>query len=356
MASAIRDGEPTTAEERANNLYQKGSEAPQGTIFFQRDLHNMQVAESLADLLNLIGILVGQHLFKPMTFENEPCWEVRSRDEADKLRRLTPDERLLYHHIEQVGSEGVWSKALRNRTNVTQQVMNKCLKNLESKELVQSVMSVKFPNRKMYLLKHLIPSEDIAGGPWQSDGEFDAPLIEIVTSLIHQYVEKETSVHVPGDWNDWVAHDRAAAIAKKRTQVQVSDIEDTPLPSYRPPRSRSHFVPRADPRYPTIQSIRKFIVDSNIIRERKVRDEDIEQLLDVMVLEGRLEKMKGKSYRTPPGTKNTDSFNGFVDAPCGTCPVFDQCMDEGPISARTCVYFGEWLGTESDVIHRVVSF
>ena len=79
------------------------------------------------------------------------------------------------------------------RTHVTQQVLTKCLKSLESKDLVQSVMSVKFPNRKMYLLKHLRPSEDIAGGPWQSEGDFDTALIETISGIVAQLFQANPS-------------------------------------------------------------------------------------------------------------------------------------------------------------------
>jgi DNA-directed RNA polymerase III subunit RPC6 len=268
------------------------------------------------------------------------------------MRRLTADERLLYHHIDQVQSEGIWSKALRARTNVTQQVLTKCLKSLESKDLVQSVMSVKFPNRKMYLLKHLRPSEDIAGGPWQSEGDFDSALIAIVSQLVSQHVEQETCIRVPGNWNNYAPEDRDAVIAQKKAQVQaVRDIEDGPAPkAFRPPidPNASRLVYRSSPKYPTAASISAWITAREILRDKEVREDDMEQLLEMMVLDGRLEKISGTNYRTAMTATDTQVFNGFVDAPCGNCPVFDLCGDEGDICARTCVYFGEWLATESE--------
>ncbi|KAF2795215.1 DNA-directed RNA polymeras-like protein III subunit Rpc34 [Melanomma pulvis-pyrius CBS 109.77] len=331
-------------------LYDKCAQAPEGTVFFQRELSNMQVANTMTELTSLLQELCDRHLMKLMTFDNEPCWKLRSKTEAEKMRRLTPDERLLYHHIDQVQSEGIWSKALRARTNVTQQVLTKCLKSLESKDLVKSVMSVKFPNRKMYLLKHLRPSEDIAGGPWQSDGEFDSGLIAIISGLVAQHVEQETCIRVPGNWNNYVPEDRTAAIAQKKAQVQaVPDIEDVlPTKSFRPPKSgnTSRLVHRHKPKYPTAASISTWITDKQVLRDKEVREDDMEQLLEMMVLDGRLEKISGNNYRTTLTTTDEPVFNGFVDAPCGTCPVFDLCGDEGDICARTCVYFDEWLGSE----------
>jgi len=265
---------------------------------------------------------------------------------------LTPDERLLYHHIDQVQAEGIWSKALRMRTNVTQQVLTKCLKSLESKDLVQSVMSVKFPNRKMYLLKHLKPSEDIAGGPWQSEGDFDTALIDAISSVIAQHIENETCVKVPGNWNDYGQHDRAAEIARKKAQVQgIRDIEEAPAvkPYNRDPHS-SKLVHKNSPTYPTAASVATWLNSKEVLRGKTCREDDMEQLLEMMVLDGRLEKISGTNYRTVLTAVDSKVYNGFVDAPCGNCPVFDLCGDEGEISARTCVYFGQWLETQSEEI------
>ncbi|KAF2013880.1 DNA-directed RNA polymeras-like protein III subunit Rpc34 [Aaosphaeria arxii CBS 175.79] len=345
-----------TQQERMEQLYQKCAEAPEGTVFFQRDLANMAIA-NMQELVVILQELVDRHLMKIMQFDGEPCWKVRTKEEAERLRKLTPEERLLYHHIDQVQADGIWSKALRMRTNVTTQMLNKCLKSLESKDLVQSVMSVKHPNRKMYLLKHLRPSEDIAGGPWQSEGEFDMPLIRIVAEVVEKIIEKETCLEVPGNWNDYpraATQDRSAEIARKKAQQkEVMDIEDTPVRTFRPPRdpNRITTVLRDSPKYPTATSLRDAINNANIIKDKSLSVADMEQLLEMMVLEGRLEKIMGNNYRLASRALSTqENFNGFVDAPCGNCPVFEICSDEGEISARTCVYFGEWLDTESEAV------
>lgn len=68
----------------ADALYDKCAQRSQGTVFFQRDLSNMQVAETMAELTMLLQELCDRHLMKLMTFEGEPCWKLRTRAEADK--------------------------------------------------------------------------------------------------------------------------------------------------------------------------------------------------------------------------------------------------------------------------------
>ncbi|KAF2677352.1 DNA-directed RNA polymeras-like protein III subunit Rpc34 [Lentithecium fluviatile CBS 122367] len=343
------DGAPLGT--RADELYDRCAERPKDTTFFQRDLSNMQVAESMGELLNMVQVLVDRHLLKPMTLDGESCWKLRSRSDAEKLRRLTADERNLYNHIDQMQKEGIWSKALRARTNVTQQVLTKCLKSLESKDLIKSVTSVKNPSRKMYLLKHLEASEDIAGGPWQSNGDFDTGLIQVAAELMVRYVGEQTLTSVPSSWNNYATTDRTAAIAQKKAEVQrLRDIEDAPPARlYRPPMhpGSSHKVYRNNAHYPTAASAAEFLNNLGVLKEKKVRESDMEQLLEMMVLDGRLEKANQTSYRSVLKATDTKVYNGFVDAPCGSCPVFDLCIDEGQISARTCAYFANWLGTES---------
>lgn len=69
---------------RADMLYDKCAERPEGTTFFQRDLTGMQVAGDLNELLQLIGDLSNRHLMKPLTFDGEACWKIRPRAIADK--------------------------------------------------------------------------------------------------------------------------------------------------------------------------------------------------------------------------------------------------------------------------------
>lgn len=68
----------------ADALYDKCAERSEGTVFFQRDLSNMQVAETMAALTVLLQELCDRYLMKLMTLQGEPCWKLRSRADADK--------------------------------------------------------------------------------------------------------------------------------------------------------------------------------------------------------------------------------------------------------------------------------
>ncbi len=61
---------------------------------------------------------------------------------------------------------GIWTKDLRNKTNLQQPAVSKILKNLEGRALVRSVKGVANPTRKMYMLADLEPARELTGGAW----------------------------------------------------------------------------------------------------------------------------------------------------------------------------------------------
>jgi DNA-directed RNA polymerase III subunit RPC6 len=63
------------------------------------------------------------------------------------------DEGIIYSFIKDSGTEGIWTKQLKTRSNLHQSVMTRCLKNLEQKQLVKVVKSVKV--RRRVPIRHL---------------------------------------------------------------------------------------------------------------------------------------------------------------------------------------------------------
>ena len=78
-----------------------------------------------------------------------------------------------------------------------------------------------------------------------------------------------------------------------------------------------------------------------------MRESEVSQLLDILCWDGRLEKIRnGRSYKAIRRVAGEDVAvleNGLTESPCGRCPVFDICEDDGPVNARTCEYFQDWL-------------
>ncbi len=251
------------------------------------------------------------------------------------------DERLIYNHIKSTNSTGMWTRTIKIKTNLHQTVMIKCLKSLESKRIIKAIRSVKYPSRKIYMLAHLMPAEDVTGGPWFSDGELDVDLIDELSDVICTYVAKNSWIEQRGP--------SAADLKRKRDSVlaaQAKGVRNEEL-RFRPKlRGGRAAVPRPPGHndYPTVSSILEFL-EAAQIAQIELTESDLANLLDMLVFDGRLEKMGHRGYRTVRELDEdpSGSGNGLSQAPCGRCPVFSLCEENGPVNASNCEYFEEWL-------------
>ena len=72
--------------------------------------------------------------------------------------------------------------------------------------------------------------------------------------------------------------------------------------------------------------------------------QNIESILYILICDGKIEK------KTVAPTENLyRSIKSLLDSspvvrnPCGICPVFNDCHDEGVITPKTCIYLNKWL-------------
>lgn len=259
---------------------------------------------------------------------------------------MSQDELILYGHIEQAHTAGIWTKALNAKTNLHAATVTKCLKSLEHKNFVKTIKSVKFPTRKIYMLAGLMPGEDVTGGPWFSDGELDVDFIEIIADMVVNYVRKQSWVEhkVPVKRKD-AADKEAGKPAKKEKQRYIVNLVPHP-PGYR--------------QYPTASTVLNYLISSEVLADTTLSLSDLQHLLDVLVYDGRLERMGAVGYRAARDSQHPHDLehldpgqdyeeakgertNGLSEAPCGRCPVFVLCEEGGPVNAENCVYFEEWL-------------
>lgn len=103
------------------------------------------------------------------------------------------EEKLVYQIIEGSGNKGIWTKDIRNSSNLTELQINKCLKTLESKKLVKRVKTVPPSKKNIYMLFHLEPHESLTGGAWYSDQEFETEFVDILNDRCQQYLQRKVS-------------------------------------------------------------------------------------------------------------------------------------------------------------------
>ena len=96
--------------------------------------------------------------------------------------------------------------------------------------------------------------------------------------------------------------------------------------------------------YPKIPEITKAI-NASELSSVKLKEGEVGQIMDLLCWDGRVMRvMGGQAFMTVcPLTKGEEKGNGLAESVCSCCPVFDLCEEGGPVNARTCTYFREWL-------------
>ncbi|KAL8447649.1 hypothetical protein Emag_004259 [Eimeria magna] len=74
---------------------------------------------------------------------------------------------------------GVWTADIRKTTGLQTHIIQRGVRNLcENLQLIKPVKNIQVKNRKMYILAHMEPSKEIAGGSFYTNGEFNEQLVE----------------------------------------------------------------------------------------------------------------------------------------------------------------------------------
>mmetsp|Transcript_6760 Transcript_6760/g.14940 ORF Transcript_6760/g.14940 Transcript_6760/m.14940 type:complete len:285 (-) Transcript_6760:528-1382(-) len=222
---------------------------------------------------------------------NSLVYKEVAAEEAAKFKGLNAEELMLYQVIKSSATTGVWTKDMKARTNLAQPHITKILKVLETRKLVKSVKNVNNPSRKVYMLYELEPSRDLTGGAWYTENQFDSEFIEVLREACFQYIQRQ---------GDTTLSDIAAFIRLKG----FSKVD--------------------------------------------LREEDIGSIVNTLIYDGRVDQVDGEGehdvsdhYR--PAVHSIPASSAFTSVPCGVCPVFNECHEDGLITPQTCVYYEKWL-------------
>ncbi|KAJ3557046.1 hypothetical protein NM688_g1683 [Phlebia brevispora] len=179
------------------------------------------------------------------------------KEELDVKKDLSNEEALVLSHIQAAGTEGIWTKHIKAKTELHQTVIDRCLKSLTQKQLVKALKgTVQHPTRKMYILFHLEPSTEVTGGPWYTDKELDTEFIKLLSAACLKFIR-----------------DRSFPRSRSGDGQQ-----------------RLLYPISAQPPYPTAAQVQSFLNKSRIT-ETQLTVEHVEMLLNVLVIDGEVERV-----------------------------------------------------------------
>ncbi|ELR21595.1 DNA-directed RNA polymerase III 34kD-subunit family protein, putative [Acanthamoeba castellanii str. Neff] len=196
-------------------------------------------------------------------------WRAVEFERVEKFKGLTQEERLVYSLIEKEGNMGLWTRDMKFRSNLQQTTINKILKTLQNRKLIKAVKSIAGRNRKVYMLYDLEPSVKVKGNAFYTpDGVFDSEFVNVLNKHCYRYIEQEGSV--------------------------------------------------------TLESMASFVRNSGMSNV-ELKDEDVQQILDTLIYDGKVDKVKDAGI---------------------SIPVFYMCEDEGDVTPAKCPYLTQWLDTK----------
>ncbi|KAI1765631.1 RNA polymerase Rpc34 [Hypoxylon sp. FL1150] len=348
-------------------------------LFSQEDLMGLNVLppKDIKRLLQLIQLLTKERLLAPVHFHNGLAWRLRTEADAAKYKQLnTEDQMLVYEIIDLAGAEGAWQQDIKKRLNLQDNALRKALKELESKRFVHQFTTVENATKKMWIKTGLQPSARATGGPWFTDQYLDEAFIDVLQSVVMRLIKEKGSYRTT-DKRGAAARSvspvlpkkgvikgglsEAAIKSKKRAADAMSKDDGGPVTA---PASKFRGtvripLPAGYTDYPTTEEITESLVESQIAKGQPLKTEHVQELIDILVWENRIEEVRmgdRVGYRAVRITKQNPEYvkvdsedfweprtNGLTTVPCGKCPVFELCEEGGPVWAGGCEYFDKWL-------------
>ena len=257
------------------------------------------IVESLNNLISLNRISI-------IESPEGMIFKYRSEKEALKFRDLTKEEIAVYEVIMQSGRNGISTVDIKIKLKIDNTTyINKILTKLSKKFLIKSLKVLNTRNKKVWIGIDIEPSQDITGGIWCNDQEFDSQFVNVFCEKCAQYIG---------------------------TQKQVSRNE-----------------------------LLFFAKSINLTKkDQEIKEDDIQKIINILVFDGKIEpifpvnidtKFLGNKYallldkghpqqeliRYKRIKENKDN-NIFDYLPCFVCPSFNECKLDNIVNPIECPY------------------
>ncbi|GAW01858.1 RNA polymerase III subunit Rpc34 [Lentinula edodes] len=229
-------------------------------VYIKQPSHLQTIAKAAESIIadpaqrkDALNYLLAVGLLKPLkNSKGALIFRAVTRSEHTTNVGLSEEEKVVLGYIRGAQNEGIWVKHLKAKSNFHQTVLDRCIKTLEQKKLIKKVPSVQHPTRKIYMLEGLAPSVALTGGPWFTDGEFDTEFIETLMKACFKFI-------------------RDMSFRGRQTDGALYPIAKAP-------------------KYPTAQQVRNALKQARLT-ETDLTVEHVEILLNVLVLDGEIEKL-----------------------------------------------------------------
>lgn len=229
------------------------------------------------------------------TRKQQVLYQWVSAEDAEKFKGLDASDRMVLDLVVKGGQNGATKKEMKFKTNIQSNTeLKQILERLMSRNLIKEIKSVQGTNKRIYIKAGLEPSTLHTGGPWYNDDqEFDTVFIEAIYEQVLAFIKKTN--------------------------------------------------------YVTVDQVTSYVAEIKLSNE-ELSHSDIKSLMNTMLYDTVIELCEGKGdgHEYFRHVQPTPAVNHLASIPCGSCPVFHDCVPGGVISPQTCVYMGDWLKSVTD--------
>lgn len=311
--------------------------------------------------------------------KNKVVFTKVSEEEIQKRKGLTSEDHLVLQIINTAGNNGMWTKEVKQKSNLAQVRITKIFKTLEQRKLIKSVKHVAQQNRKVYMKYDLEPSREITGGVWFTDHEFDEDFADSIRAACLQYIKRMEKVTLqdvcgfiderkisrvklrledvkilvdtliydgevdkisPGQKSldeyekDFVVSDEEDSEERDSNDYDKEDEEEESADEEENNNSKKRKKGAASSK----KTKKKTISSNNNKKQKKSAKGGKKKPIELEVDD----EEDGETYYVP-STWNDKQDMPMDYIPCGICMLTAECTPGGLIAPETCVYMKTWL-------------
>jgi DNA-directed RNA polymerase III subunit RPC6 len=274
------------------------------------DALEKEIGVNMESIVEPINELLSKQAIELLRQGTQLLYRIADTSSNNELQGSDDQEKVVYSLIKAAGNRGIWLRDIRLKSNMGMNPLNKVIKSMENRKVIKAVKSVAAAKRKVYMLYNLEPDRTVTGGAWYSnDQDFEEEFVSILSQQCHRFL-------------------------LDRMRIAKKSHPDSLFLQIRKSRTAASLVLE--------------YIDKLQISKVKLAVDDLEKILQSLVFDGLAERSATEDedgnliyeYRaSEPFIKST----GLMKVPCGVCPVFDDCYDDGDVTPYKCIYFEDWF-------------
>lgn len=254
------------------------------------------LAEAINALFNESKIIIEN-------IKTDPVIKLLSDKEVLKLRDLSGEEYRVYEIIIGCGSSGISLNELKSQIEIASTALQKIRGKLKKKQLIKDIPVPNMRNKKVMMGFEIEPSNELRGGFWCTNQQFDQSLIDVIGNRCVDYLEKQGMA--------------------------------------------------------TRKEILVYIKSTGLVNN-EIKEEDLQKVLNVLVFDDKIEVNNLDGIVNDSGSKygvllkkndtilnsikykvSVDFFIDFTaleSTPCAFCPVFEDCNVNNVVNPMDCTH------------------